>query len=48
MMTIVISNTAPHSQEEQVTTSYGQDTTERFLEHEVEAETPSLLTLEKP
>ena len=41
-MTKIISNTAPHSQEEQVTTSYGQDTIERFLEHEVEAETPSV------
>lgn len=42
MMTKAISNTAPHSQEEQVTTCYGQDTLERFLEYEVEADTPSV------
>ena len=40
MMTYVISNIAPHSQEEQLTTIYGQDTMERILEHEGEVETP--------
>lgn len=40
MMTYVISNIAAHSQEEQPITVYGQDTMERILEHEGEAETP--------